>query len=103
MMRVKKNDTVVVLSGKDKGKQGSIIAISHKSGKVKVKDIAIVVRHKKAGRAGEPSGILRSESYIPMSKVMPVCNTCKQPTRVGFKILETGRKSRTCKRCNEIF
>lgn len=103
MMRVKKNDNVIVISGKDKGKQGTIIAISPKKDKVKVKGIAVVARHTKARRAGQPSGILRSESFICMSKVMPVCTACKQPTRVATKSLEAGKRARSCKRCSEIF
>jgi len=103
MMRVKKNDTVMVISGKDKGKQGSVIAISPKNDKVKVKGVCVISRHTKARRAGESSGILKAESYIRLSKVMPVCSACKQPTRVGAKVLETGKKARTCNSCNEIF
>lgn len=69
MMRVKKKDKVIILSGKDKGKQGEVIEILPKKGKLKVKGVGIMTRHVKAKRAGEPSGIIKTESYIPLSKV----------------------------------
>lgn len=103
MMRIKKNDKVKVLSGKDSGKISSIIAILPKKGKVKVKDVAVVTKHVKPRRAGETSGIIKSESYIDLSKVLPICKSCNEPTRIGAKLLEDGKKFRSCKRCGEIF
>jgi large subunit ribosomal protein L24 len=103
MMRVKKSDKVVVLSGKDKGKTGDIIAILPKKGKVKVKDVAVVTKHTKPRKAGETAGIVKSESFIDISRVLPVCKSCSKPTRVGSKLLEDGKKFRSCKRCGEIF
>jgi len=103
MMRIKQNDKVQILSGKDKGKVGNVIAILPKKGKVKVKDVAIVARHTKPKKAGEAAGIIRSESFINDSKVMPICKACNKPTRVGSKKLEDGKKSRSCKKCGEIF
>lgn len=101
--RVKKNDTVVVISGKDKGKKGSIIELKHKTGKLLVKDVAIITRHVKPKRAGEQGGIKKEESYIGESKVMPICTACNKPTRVSSKMLESGKRARVCKRCKEIF
>lgn len=101
--RVRKGDTVVVLAGKDKGKQGAVIDIATRSGKVVVKDVAIVKRHKKARRAGEKAGIKAEESFIDITKVMPICSSCKKPCRVNSKELEGGKKSRMCNRCKEIF
>lgn len=71
-MHIKKNDTVVILSGKDKGKKGTVLEILPKKGKVKVRDVAIVVRHVKARKQGESSAIIRSEAFIDLSKVMLV-------------------------------
>jgi large subunit ribosomal protein L24 len=102
MERIKKNDTVAVCSGKDKGKKGKVIAISHKKDKVMVKDIAIVVKHQKARKQGEKSGIVRRESFIPLAKVMPICTSCSVPTRVGSKI-EQDMRVRTCKKCQQVF
>ena len=101
MMSIKKDSIVVVLSGKYKGKQGPVLEILPKQNKVKVKDVAILVHHKKARRQGEVSGIIRAESFIDMSKVMSVCGSCKKPTRPNVKIVDN-KKALTCKRCNEI-
>jgi large subunit ribosomal protein L24 len=100
--RVKKNDTVVVLSGKDKGKQGSVIEILPKKGKVVVKDIAIVTRHVKARKQGDVPGIKKEEGYINISKVMPICSACKNPCRANAKLVDN-RQVRVCNRCKEIF
>ncbi len=101
--RIKKNDTVMVIAGKDKGKKGSVIEVKRKKGTMLVKDIAIVTRHVKPRRAGEQGGIKKEESYIRESKVMPICTACKKPTRVASKLLETGKRARICARCKEIF
>ena len=101
--RIKKNDIVYVLSGKDKGKQGAVITISSKKRKVVVKGIAIATRHVKPRRAGEPGGIRKEEGFIDMSIVMPICSSCKKPSRVNVKRLDTGDTARVCNRCKEIF
>src|SRR5438105_10841573 len=103
MARIKKNDMVQVLSGKNKGKQGSVIAILPKKGKVMVKDVAVVVHHVKPRRSGESGGLRKGESFIDMSCVMPVCSACKKPSRVNTKVLDTGKRARVCNRCKEIF
>ena len=90
--RVKKNDTVVVLSGKDKGKKGIVLEIVPEKNLVRVKDVAVVTRHVKARRQGEASGIKKEEGFICLSKVMPVCDGV--PTRVNSKVLEDGKKVR---------
>lgn len=101
--RVKKNDIVHIITGKDRGKEGSIIAILPKKGKIMVKGVAIVTRHLKARKQGDVGGIKKEESFFNTSKVMPVCSSCKKPCRTGSKELDQGKKVRTCKRCNEIF
>ncbi|MCA9769986.1 50S ribosomal protein L24 [Candidatus Dependentiae bacterium] len=102
--RVKKNDIVIVMSGKDKGKQGKVIEVVPKKDKVLVKGIAFVTRHVKARRQGEAGGIKKEESYIKLAKVMPVCVACKQPCRVNTKLLEKGKQmARVCNKCKELF
>lgn len=101
--RIKKNDSVVVLSGKDKGKKGSVLAISPKTGKVLVKDVAVATRHVKAKKQGDVAGIRKEESFIDITRVMPVCTSCNKPCRVGSKALEDGKRVRVCVRCKEIF
>jgi len=103
MMRVKKQDKVLVISGKDKGKVGEIIEILPKKDKLKVKGVAIATCHVKPRKAGATGGIVKKESYINLSKVMPICGSCNKATRVGFKSLADGKKARNCKRCGEIF
>lgn len=101
--RIKKNDLVRVITGKDKNKEGSVIRVLPKKGKVLVKDVAIVTRHVKPRKAGEQGGIRKEEGYIRLSKVMPVCTACKKAVRVNTKLLESGKRARTCNRCKEIF
>jgi len=103
MERVKKNDTVAIITGKDKGKTGKVIEILSKKGKVMVKGIALVTKHVKARKQGEISGIKKKESFIKLSNVMPICSSCKKPTRVSGKALEVGKRMRICNRCNESF
>lgn len=103
MMRIKKNDTVVVIGGKDKGKRGTVIDILPKKGKVKVKGIAVVTRHVKARRRGEASAIKREENFIDISKVMPVCPKANKPTRVNASTSEGGMKVRISNVSKEVF
>ena len=100
-VHVKTGDTVVVLSGKDKGKKGKILAVSPKEGKVIVEKINIVSKHIKPRRMGEPGGIIKAEGAMYASKVQIVCPRCKKPTRVGHKVYEDGTKSRICVKCGE--
>ena len=100
-VHVKTGDTVVVLSGKDKGKKGKVLAVSPKEGKVIVEKINMVSKHVKPRRMGEPGGIIQAEGAMYASKVQIVCPRCKEPTRVGHKIYEDGTKSRVCVKCGE--
>ena len=97
-MNVKKNDTVVVLSGKDKGKQGKVLSVQPKDSKVIVEGVNIVTRHTKPRRQGEEGGIIRREAALYASKVQVVCPKCGKGTRVAHKI-EDGKKTRVCKHC----
>ena len=101
--RIKKNDIVQILSGKDKGKEGAVIAILPKEDQVMVKNVAIATHHIKSRRTGEPGSIRKEESFIDMAQVMPICSSCKKPSRVNAKLLDTGRSVRVCNRCEEIF
>lgn len=102
MVRIKKNDTVVVLSGRDEGEQGTVIEVLPKEGKVMVKGLAMITRHVKARKQGDVAGIKKQESYLKTSQVMPVCPSCKKPCRINAKVLDDGKKSRMCNRCKEI-
>ena len=99
-MNIKKNDTVVVLSGKDKGKKGKVLAAMPSEGKLIVEGVNVCAHHVKPRRQGEEGGIIRKETAIYVSKVQLVCPKCGKGTRVGHKI-EAGKKSRVCKKCGE--
>ena len=104
LSRVKKNDLVLVTSGKDKGKQGHVVAIDCKKSIVMVKGVGIVTKHVKARRQGEQSKITKEESYMPLCKVMPVCPSCKKACRVQISFLDgEKKKARVCSKCKEAF
>ena len=100
-VHVKTGDTVVVLSGKDKGKKGQVMAVSPKEGKVIVEKVNMVSKHVKHKKMGEPGGIIKAEGAMYASKVQIVCPRCKKPTRVGHKVNEDGSKDRICRKCGE--
>ncbi|MCR4944857.1 MAG: 50S ribosomal protein L24 [Clostridium sp.] len=102
-IHVKKNDTVVVISGKDKGKTGEVLKAYPKTGKVLVKGVNIVKKHQKATRNQAESAIIEREAAINSSKVMLYCTKCKSATRISTKLLEDGAKVRVCKKCGETF
>ena len=102
-LHVKRDDTVVILSGKDKGKQGKVLETSPKEQKVIVEGINMVTKHVKPKRAGQPGGIVKAEGALYAAKVMVVCPSCGKPTRLGHKLLEDGTKQRTCKKCGATF
>lgn len=103
LARVKKNDTVVLLSGKDRGKQGMVLAVYPVQDLVLVKDMRIVTRHVKPGKTGQKGGIIKEEQAMHLAKVMPICPSCKKPCRIQAKVLDAGNKVRICNRCKEAF
>jgi len=104
-LHVKKGDTVIVLAGKDRGKQGKVLEVSPKEKKVIVEKINMVTKHVKPRRQGEAGGRVEAEAALYACKVQVVCPKCKMPTRIGHKILEDGSKVRVCKNkdCGETF
>lgn len=98
-MNIKTNDTVIVLSGKDKGKKGKILSADPKSLKVIVEGVNVAKKHQKARKQGEESGIIKKETPIYASKVMLVCPKCGKATRVGHAFDKDGKKYRACKKC----
>ncbi|HIW14975.1 MAG TPA: 50S ribosomal protein L24 [Firmicutes bacterium] len=100
-VHVKTGDTVQILSGKDRGKQGKVMAVSPKEGKVIVEKCNMVTKHVKPRRMGETGGIVKAEGAMYSCKVQIVCPHCGKPTRVAHKILEDGSKERICKKCGE--
>jgi len=97
-LKIKKGDTVVILSGKDKGKREKVILASPSKAKVRVQNVMMIKRHTKANQKFQ-GGVIEKPSLIPVSKVMLVCPLCAKPTRVGIKISENGKRTRVCKQC----
>ena len=100
-MNVKKGDTIVVLSGKDKGKQGKVLKSDPKGGKVIVEGVNVAMKHRKPRKQCEEGGIVKMETPIYACKVMLVCPKCGKPTRPAFRILDDGSKTRVCRKCGE--
>lgn len=99
-MHIKTGDTVVVLSGDDKGVKGEVIAVSPKEDKVIVKAVNVIHKHVKPRRQGEAGGIVDAEGAIYASKVALFCPKCQKGVRVKT-VLEDGKKVRTCAKCGE--
>ena len=97
-MNIKKDDKVIVLSGKDKGKQGKVLSADPKAMKVVVEGVNVATKHQKPRKQGEEGGIIKVETPIYASKVQLVCPKCGKGTRVAHKI-EDGKKVRVCKKC----
>ena len=100
-LHVKKDDTVLIISGDERGNTGKVIEVSPKEGKVIVEGRNTVKKHVKPRKMGDPGGIIEAEGAMYVSKVQVICPACKKPTRVGHKKLADGSKQRICKRCGE--
>ena len=99
-MHIKTNDTVIVLSGRDKGKQGKVMSVDPKGGKAIVEGVSVAKRHKKPRKQGEPGGIITINTPIYVSKLMRVCPKCDNPTKPAHSFNEDGKKVRVCKKCD---
>ena len=99
-MNIKTNDTITVLSGRDKGKQGKVIKVIPKAGKIIAQGISVARRHQKPRKQGEPGGIIDKETPIYACKVMRVCPKCDKPTKPAHGLDKNGEKVRICKKCN---
>ena len=96
---IKKDDLVVVLSGKDKGKQGKVLSVIPSESKVVVEGVNVATKHKKATSQTEQGGIVKKEAPIYACKVQRVCPKCNKPTRPAHKLLADGKKVCVCKKC----
>ena len=101
-LHIRTGDTVIVLSGKDKGKKGKVLSAVPDKRQAVVEGINIATRHIKPRRQGDPGGITKQEIPIGASKLMRVCPKCNKPTRLGHKIMPDGNKGRACKKCGEM-
>ncbi len=105
-IHVKKGDTVIVLSGKDRysltKKKGKVLAVLRDKNQVIVEGMNMITKHQKPRGRFQQGGIIKKEGPIHVSNVMLVCDKCSRPTKVGKKILADGQKARVCKKCGEI-
>jgi large subunit ribosomal protein L24 len=99
---IKKNDKVIVLSGKEKGKIGAVLRVDSEKGRVVVEKINMVKRHTRPGGKTAQGGIVEKEAPMHISNLMLVCNKCAEPSRIVKRILEDGSKVRVCKKCGEL-
>ena len=97
-MKIKKDDKVIVLSGKDKGKQGKVLIADPKGGKVVVEGVSVATKHQKPRQQGQEGGIIKVETPVYVNKVQLVCPKCGKATRVAHKLVN-GKKVRVCKKC----
>ena len=100
-IRIKKDDKVKILTGKDKGKISKVLKVIKKSNKVVVENINVVKVHQKPTQASPQGGIVEKSMPIEVSNIILMCNNCVKPTRVSIKELENGKRVRVCKKCNE--
>ena len=102
MLHIKKNDTVKVLSGKDKGKTGKVLKVYPTVDKVIVQGVNFAKKHARRTKQDEQGGIIHREAPIHISNLTVVCKGCSRPARVGIEVLKDGSKARYCKKCKEI-
>jgi large subunit ribosomal protein L24 len=100
-VQIRKNDSVMVISGKERGKTGKVLRVNPKEDAVIIERINIVKRHTKPRGPQQAGGIIEKEASIPASNIMIMCDKCNAPVRVGQKLLADGNKVRVCRRCGE--
>lgn len=98
---IKKNDKVIVIAGKEKGKIGLVLKVDAEKGRVIVEKVNMVKRHSRPSAQSAQGGIIEREAPLNVSNVMMVCNKCTEPTRIGHQRLEDGSKVRVCRKCGE--
>ncbi|MFZ3013083.1 MAG: 50S ribosomal protein L24 [Nitrospira sp.] len=99
--RIRKGDTVVVVTGRERGKTGKVLSVDLQAGKVIVEKLNIIKRHTKPNQKAKQGGILEREAPLQISNVMFFCPVTQKPTRIGIRVLEDGRRVRFSKKSNE--
>ena len=102
MKNIRRDDTVLVLTGRDRGKKGRVIHVFPEAGRALVEKINMVKRHTKPTQQLPQGGVVEKEAAIHLSNLMVVCSKCSKPTRVGVKTIAEGKKTRLCRKCGEI-
>lgn len=101
-MRIRKNDSVLVIAGKDRGKKGKVRFAYPDKERILVEGVNFIKKHTRAKGQVRQAGIIEREAPISVSNVMMLCNKCNHPARIGFRHLEDGRKVRFCRVCKEV-
>ena len=101
-MKIRRDDTVMVVAGKDRGKKGKVRFAYPKHGRVMVEGINFIKKHARPVQQARQAGIIEREAPIHVSNVMLLCSKCDRPTRIGFRFLEGGKKVRICRACHEV-
>jgi large subunit ribosomal protein L24 len=99
---IKKNDTVLVMSGDEKGKRGRVLSIDSANKRLVIEGINVIKKHMKPSKKYQQGGIIEREAPLNLSNVMLLCTKCDKTTRIGNMILENGKKIRSCKKCGEV-
>ena len=100
-MQIRKNDSVMVISGKERGKTGKVLRVNPKEDAVIIERVNVVKRHTKPRGPQQSGGIIEKEASIPASNIMIMCDKCNAPVRMGRRVLADGNKVRVCRRCGE--
>jgi large subunit ribosomal protein L24 len=101
LRRLRKDDTVMVMTGRERGKTGKVLRVLAEKNRVIIERVNMVKRHTKPRGVQSPGGIVEKEASIHLSNVLPICGRCNKATRVGARRLEDGRGVRVCRRCQE--
>jgi large subunit ribosomal protein L24 len=102
MLKIKRQDIVSVIKGKDRGKKGKVINIFCEAQKALVEGVNLVKKHKRQTRQDQQGGIVQIEAPIPLSNLMLFCKNCNAAVRIGFKLATDGTKTRICKKCQGV-
>lgn len=100
-MQIRKNDSVMVISGKERGKTGKVLRVNPREDAVIIERVNVVKRHTKPRGPQQSGGIIEKEASIPASNIMIMCDKCNAPVRMGRRVLADGNKVRVCRRCGE--
>jgi large subunit ribosomal protein L24 len=99
---IRRGDTIVVISGKEKGKRGKVLLVSGRRNRAIVEALNMITRHERPSQRSPQGGLMQKEAPIHTSNLMVICTKCDKPTRVGTRVLDDGTKVRVCKKCSEI-
>lgn len=102
MFKIKRDDLVYVITGKDRGKKGKVLKIFPEENRAIIEGINLTKRHRRRTREDQQGGIVEIETPIDISNLMLLCKHCNKATRVGFSVLKDGSKARICKECKEV-